>query len=42
VLHISAAKAQHLPEVVDKDVSGILTSAETDEAEPLTAGGPAT
>jgi|HubBroStandDraft_2_1064218.scaffolds.fasta_scaffold478730_2 hypothetical protein len=40
--HISAEKAHRLPELVDTDVFGIPTSAETDEAEPLTADGTAT
>jgi len=42
VLHISAEKVQRLPELVDRDVSGVPTSAETDEAELLTADGTAT
>jgi hypothetical protein len=42
VSDISAEKAQPLPGLVDSDVSGIPTSAETDEAAPLTASGTGT
>jgi hypothetical protein len=39
VLHISAEKAQHWPQVADKGLFGTFTSANMQEAEPPTTGG---
>jgi len=39
VLHISVEKAQHRPQVADKDLFWTLTSADLQEAEPPIVGG---
>jgi hypothetical protein len=39
VLHISAEKAQHQPQAVDKGFFWTLSSADIQEAEPPTIGG---
>jgi hypothetical protein len=38
-MHISAEKAQHLPQMVDRDVFLILTSADMRQTEPPTVSG---